>query len=200
MYVTIRMYLLIFATVAFFGCDDDSPDSFKHDLPIDPKELVFKKGDCLMFKLDSLTYGAAIVLDFSKDETGIWYDLIFTDYESEELPSLDLMKDRRLMGRKIQSSVHSEGFVRLLDGYCLTDSLITKAGNFRSFGNLPLKENAKMGGYGATREMTEFITAFRNAQGDRLLPPDDYRDYLKKLRKKERFRPEEYFSLDEFIQ
>jgi hypothetical protein len=162
---------------------------------VDPSELKFKKGDCLEFRIDSLTYGAGVVFDFSKDEGGIWYGLLLTDYESQDKPTVDSIINGRFLGRKIQSSLNDRGFEIGIDTEYILDSLLTK--NFSLVGNVPLNDKVKLGSQGATADMDGLIQTLKNGKERRLSPPDDYREHLTKLNN---FRPDEYFDVKDFIE
>ncbi len=156
---------------------------------------MYKEGDCLAFRIDSFHYGVAIVHDLSKDEGGIWYGLLLTDYESTQKPEIDSMSNRRCFGRKIESSLNAQGYEKALDAQYVRDSLLP--GHFSVIGNLPIRRGIMIGEFGASAKMHEFITALKTGKQRRLQPPDDYRAYLRKL---DTFRPEEYFTLNEFVE
>ncbi len=192
-----KKYIFGLLTLLIIGCGGASTSDPWASLPIDSNELTFKKGDCLAFKIDSLTYGVGIVFDYSKDEGGLWYSLLFTDYESQVKPELKSIKNKRFLGRKVQSSGNDRGYVIMLDGEYVLDSLILKTDNFFLVGNLKLNEEARLGAYGASSKISGLIQSFKRGQEDRKSPPDDYRDQMKKLND---FRPDEYFDLKDFLE
>lgn len=159
----------------------------------DPSELKFKKGDCLEFKIDSLTYGVGVVFDFSKDEGGIWYGLLLTDYESGNKPTIAAVLNGRFLGRKIHSSLNDNRFEIGIDTEYILDSLLT--GDFSLVGNLPLNDKVKLGSQWA--DMEGLIQTLKNGKERRLRPPDDYRGHLSKSNN---FRPDEYFDVKEFVE
>lgn len=186
-------YLLGLLTILLVSCGGGTTSDYATRPTIDPTELKFKKGDCLEFKIDSLTYGVGIVFDFSKDEGGIWYGLLLTDYESTNKPTIDSILNRRFLGRKIQSSLNDKGFEIGIDAEFILDSL---ASNFSLVGNVTLNDKVKFGAQGATSDMSGLIQAMKNGKEKRLNPPDDYREHLTKL---DKFRPDEYFDVKDFI-
>lgn len=187
-------YLLWSFIILLLGCGNERASDYPDPLAIKPDEQKFKKGDCLEFKIDSLTYGVGIVYDLSKDEGGTWYGLLLTDYESEQRPEMDSMINRRLPGRKVESSLNARGYELTLDAEYVHDSLL--ANNFIHIGNIPIKEEVKLGAHGASAKMSEFVTRFKNSQQRRVEPPDDYREHVSKL---DKFRPDEYFELKDFV-
>ncbi|MFN5430346.1 MAG: hypothetical protein ACK498_06380, partial [Cyclobacteriaceae bacterium] len=65
-----KTYLLGLLTLILIICGGrETPDRTTR-MTVDPNQLKFNKGDCLEFKIDSLTYGVGVVFDFSKDEGG----------------------------------------------------------------------------------------------------------------------------------
>ncbi len=151
-----------------------------------------------MFKLDSANYGAAVVTEFSKDSGGIWYGLIFTNYESINKPDTAIIKAGKFMGRKVSNSLWSGSYIRFLDGEHIHTNMILNEKPFSKFGNLTLTEEAKLGAYGASDKFSDFVLAFRNNQESRLSPPDEHRDYFDYSRN-ENFRPDEYFKAKDFL-
>lgn len=186
-------YLLGLLTLLLIGCGGNTSD-YGTRLAIDPSELKYKKGDCLEFKFDNLTYGVGIVFDFSKDEGGVWYGLLLTDYESTNKPTVDSIINKRFLGRKIHSSLNDSGFEIGIDTEFILDSLL--ANNFTLVGNVSLNDKVKLGAQGASSKMDGLIQTLKNGKERRLTPPDDYRDHLTK---QDKFRPDEYFELKNFL-
>jgi hypothetical protein len=187
-------YLLGLWTLFLMSCGSGTSD-YAARPTVDPNELKFKKGDCLKFKIDSLTYGAGVVFDFSKDEGGIWYGLLLTDYESQDKPTIDSIINRRFLGRKIQSSLNDKGFEIGIDTEYIVDSLLTE--NFSLVGNVLLNDKVKLGSQGATSDMDGLVQKLKNGKERRLSPPDDYPEHLSKSNN---FRPDEYFDVKDFIE
>ncbi len=188
-------YLLGLWTLFLASCGSGTTSNYATRLTVDPSELKFKKGDCLEFKIDSLTYGAGVVFDFSKDEGGIWYGLLLTDYESTNKPTIDSIINGRFLGRKIQSTLNDKGFVIGIDTEFILDSLLTE--NFSLVGNVSLNDQVKLGSQGATSDMDGLIQKLKNGKERRLSPPDDYREHLLKSNN---FRPDEYFDVKDFVE
>jgi hypothetical protein len=188
-------YLLGLLILILMSCGSGTTSDYATRPTVDPSELKFKKGDCLEFKIDSLTYGVGVVFDFSKDEGGIWYGLLLTDYESINKPTIDSILNRRFLGRKIQSSLNDKGFEIGLDTEYILDSLLTD--NFSLVGNVRLNDNVKLGSQGATSDMDGLIQTLKNGKERRLTKPDDYREHLTKL---DKFRPDEYFDVKDFVE
>lgn len=188
-------YLLVLF-LGLIGCFDKAASDYPThtNKNINPSELKFKKGDCLKFNIDSFTYGAGVIIDFSKDEAGIWYGLVLTDYESAEKPTKESIFSKRVFGRKVESSLNTKGYETTLDAEFICDSLL--ANNFTFIGNIPLTENIIIGSHGAVCQIDRFILSFKNGQQRRTEPPDHYRSHLKKL---DKFRPDEYFYLKDFV-
>ncbi|MFI5219784.1 MAG: hypothetical protein ACHQNT_09875 [Bacteroidia bacterium] len=188
-------YVLSFILL-LYGCGFESDEQAKF-FPVDPSELIYKKGDCLAFKIDSSNYIAGIVMNFSKDEGGLWYGFCFTDYLDTIIPDISTIKSKNIYGRKIQSTIDDKGYFVGLDFEYMSDSCI-KSLNEKSklIGNLKLDTTKiELGSEGATRDYSEFIEMFKFGRKRRLLPPDDYREILKL----DKFRPDEYFSVNTFI-
>lgn len=177
------------------SCGTGTTSDYATRPTVGPSELKFKKGDCLEFRVDSLTYGVGVVFDFSKDEGGIWYGLLLTDYESMTKPTVDSILNKRFLGRKIQSSLNDKGFEIVIDTEYILDSLLMD--NFSLVGNLTLNDKVKLGAQGATSDMDGLIQTLKNGKERRLNPPDDYREHLTKL---DKFRPDEYFDVSDFIE
>jgi hypothetical protein len=94
-------YLFILLTALLIGCNVKTTSDKNTGQTIDQNELLFKKGDCLEFKIDNLTYGVGIVFDFSRYEGGIWYCLLFTDYESINKPTIDSILHKKFLGENL---------------------------------------------------------------------------------------------------
>jgi len=173
------------------GCRSDERAKF---LPIDKRELKFKKGECLAFKADSFNYGVAIVIDFSKDEGGLWYGLLFTNYLEKSIPKTDSIINQKLFGRKIRSTYDKKGYFVGLNLEFVKDScFIENADKYISIGFLSL-DSTKIayGSQGASGDYDEMIEAFRWGLDLRIEPPEDYRDYKSS-------RTDEYFELRDYI-
>jgi hypothetical protein len=188
-------YFLGLWTLFLMSCGNGAPSDYATRPTVAPSELKFKKGDCLEFKIDSSTYGVGVIFDFSKDEGGIWYGLLLTDYESTDKPTIDSIANRRFLGRKIQSSLNNKGFEVGIDAEYILDSLLTD--NFSLVGNLVLNDKVRLGSQGATSAMDELIEKLKNGKERRFIPPDDYREHISKLNN---FRPDEYFDVKDFIE
>ena len=175
--------------------EEDSRAKF---LPIDIKELSYKKGDCVSFQIDSLNYGVGIVVDYSKDEGGLWYGLCFTDYYDTVQADLLKIKDKKIFGRKVESTLDENGFYTGLDIEFVNDSCLKfNESKITTIGNLTLNtKKIKYGSEGATNDYSEMLYTFKYGLEKRILPPDDYREHRTKLND---HRPEEYFTLTDFI-
>ena len=195
--MTRNLMILIFVVI-LTSCLNLTNDYQAKFLPIDSTELNFEKGDCISFKVDSILVGVAIVIDFSKDVGGLWYGLCFTDYLDSVTPELSKIKNQRLVGRKIESSLDRNGFIIGLDIEFINDSCFRDNPDlFKHIGKLTLVcDKIKFGAKGATNDYNDMITVFQYGRERRKTPPDDYRDHLKKLNK---FRPDEYFEVKDYI-
>jgi hypothetical protein len=187
-------YLLGVWTLFLMSCGSGTTSDYATRPTVNPSELRFKKGDCLEFKIDSLTCGVGIVFDFSKDEGGIWYGLLLTDYESSNKPTIESIVNARFLGRKIQSAINDRGFEIGIDTEYILDSLLTE--NFSFVGNVTLNDKVKLGSQGATSDMDDLIQKLKNGKERRLSPPDDYREHLSEPNN---FRPDEYFDVKDFV-
>ena len=190
------LLLLAFLLV---GCDFEEGKAVRY-LPINPRELIYHKGDVLAFKVDSMTTGAAIVTNYLKeadDSTHIWYDLVCTDYKAKQIPTIKQLRHHRLFGRKIESSLDPAGFVIGLDFESVrNDCFIDNATKFYLVGQLPLDTTSiKMGSQGATKYYGQFVAAFLRGIEQRRLPPDHYSHYSGQ----DKFRPDEYFPVTSFL-
>ena len=186
-------YLIGLLTLLEIGCGGQATSDSGTNSSIDSSELAYKKGDCVAFKIDSLTYGVGIVFDIINDEGGLWYSLLFTDYESQDKPELKSIKNKRLLGRKVQSSRNGQGVEIWLDGEYVSNKLIS---NCLRVGNLELNDKARLGTYGASSEISSLVISFTAAQDRRRSPPNDYQDYINKLNG---LTPDEYFDLKDFL-
>ncbi len=185
-------YLFALLTALLISCGKTTPNDATKQA-IAQNQLLFKKGDCLAFKIDSLTYGVGIIFDFSGDKDGMWYCLLFTDYESINKPTIDLILDKRFLGRKIENSSEKKGYQIMLDGAFVPDSLMT--GNFELVGNISLNNNGRLGEQGPISKMERFIQAYKNGK-QRRLTLDKYRV---DLIGPDKFRRDEYFDLKNFV-
>ena len=188
-------YFLIFI-VLFCGCEFDHEEHGKF-FSIDPKELLYKKGDCLAFKVDSGKVIAGLVVKCSKDEGGIWYGICFTDYFDSVMPSISGVKSGQIFGRKIESSVDAKGYFVGLDVDYLSDSCIRSLKTrVKKVGSLKLDSTKiEMGSMSATGDFNQFTQFFKLGRERRLSPPNDYRDQMKH----DKFRPDQYFPVNSFI-
>lgn len=163
-----------------FGCIDTDDTSPRKVIPIDPKELSFKKGDCFAFPLDADNYGLAIVCDYDKDEGGLWYAVLYTNYNSDTITQNPLLTDVQVFGRKVTSTLNEKGYELLLDGEFISDSLIKAEKFFKHVGYIALDEKTtRLGAYGAATDFSTFLSAFRFAVKQR--SPDKKEDNLIKL-------------------
>jgi len=160
--ILMTKYLLGLWTLFLMSCGNGTTSDYATRPTVDPSELKFKKGDCLEFKIDSSTYGVGVIFDFSKDEGGIWYGLLLTDYESTDKPTIDLIANRRFLGRKIQSSLNDKEFEVGIDAEYILDSLLTD--NFSLVGNLVLNDKVRLGSQGATSDMGGLIEKLKNGK------------------------------------
>jgi hypothetical protein len=193
-----KYFLIIIICAILTGCLNQTNDYQAKFLPIDSTELKFKKGDCISFTIDSNLIGAAIVIDFSKDEGGLWYGLCFTDYLDSVQPDLLKIKNQRLVGRKIESSLDNNGYIIGLDTEFVKDScFLLNVDHIKVIGNLTLKtDKIRLGAQGATKDYKDLISSLQYGRERRKTPPDDYRDHIKKL---DKFRPDEYFKVTDYI-
>ncbi|KUG08365.1 hypothetical protein ASU33_09345 [Solirubrum puertoriconensis] len=182
------------------NCDFEEDKAVQY-LPINPDELIYRRGDVLAFEVDSVTTGAAIVSGYVKeteDSTHIWYELVFTDYAAKQAPSIAEVKRHRLFGRKVASSLDPAGYVTCVDiesvrNDCLTDN----AAKFRLVGQVALDTTRwQLGAQGASSEYGRFVQAFISGRKDRQLPPDHYDQFLSKG---DKFRADEYFPVADFL-
>lgn len=186
-------YLFLLLIVLLIGCNGKTT-SVKNTIQIfDQNELLFKKGDCLGFKIDSLTYGVGVVFDFSRYEGGIWYCLLFTDYESTNQPTIDSIIEKKFIGRKIENSQNEKGYQIMIDGAFVRDSLMTD--NFELVGNISLNNNGRLGEQKPTSKMDGFIQLYKSEQ-QRLTSANKYPVGFTNQSK---FRRDEYFDLKDFV-
>jgi hypothetical protein len=193
-----KYFLILIICTILTGCLNQTNNYQSKFLPIDSTELKFKKGDCISFTIDNNQIGAAIVIDFSKDEGGLWYGLCFTDYLDTVQPDLSKIKKQRLAGRRIESSLGKNGYIIGFDTEFVNDSCFRLHDDqFKLIGNLTLKtDKIRLGAEGATNDYEDFILSFQYSRERRKTPPDDYRDNIKKL---DKFRPDEYFKVTDYI-
>ncbi len=177
------------------GCYSNNNPNFG---PVDINELKFQKGDCVSFKADSINLGVAIVIDYSKDEGGIWYGLCFTNYFDTLAPKLSQIRALKIFGRKIESAVDIIGFVIGLDCVFVNDSCFdTNPTNFHKIGNYSLdSKKITIGSRAATNDYYNMIEAFNRGLIKRKKAPDHYKAHRTKIND---FSPEEFFSLKDFI-
>ena len=137
------------------------------------------------------------MIDYLKDEGGLWYGLCFTDYLDSVQPDITMIKKQRLFGRKIASSLDKNGFIIGLDTEFVNDSCFQlHKDQFKLIGSLILKnDKIKLGAQGATK-IKRVCLHISNMGERRMTSPDDYRDHVKKL---DKFRPDEYFKLLDYI-
>ena len=185
----------LFFILLLYGCEFDHEEQGKF-FRIDPKELLYKKGDCLAFKVDSGKVIAGLVMDFSKDEGGLWYGICFTNYLDTVIPSIPTIKSYHLYGRKIESTVDAKGYFIGLDLEFLSDSCIRSLNKkVELIGNFKLDTTRiEMGSQSATGDFNQFIQFFKLGRERRLSPPDDYTEQFKL----DKFRPDEYFPISHF--
>jgi hypothetical protein len=189
-------YFIGLAFILISGCVTES--DMPKFLPIDPKEIIFQKGDCIAFNVDSIEKGVAIVIDYSKDEGGLWYGLCFTDYLDTLTPELSQIKDNRIFGRKIESSFDKNGFMIGLDLVFVNESCFKlNPSKFNKIGKFSLRnEKIRIGSECAISVYSKMLFVFHSGRKKRMIPPDDYRAHRTKIRD---FRPEEYFLLKDYI-
>lgn len=188
--------VIIILTFILSACDfNTSQSNNQSDYP-SPEELKYKLGDCLYFKTSDTTYGCVVVCDFSKDAGGIWYGVFYSGYDSTAPPTLTAIKMGKVMGRKVQSGLDVEGYKKYVDGDFIHDSLFTNPRNFTEIGNIHIKRETELGSHGAITSMLYLRISFKRRVEVRLKPPDHYSEHLTKL---DKFHPEEYFSMSDFI-
>jgi hypothetical protein len=187
-------YFIVVLLIIQSSCYLENRNSQASFLPIDPEELKFRKGDCIAFKVDSTNYGAAIVVDYAKDEGGLWYGFLFTNYLNDSLPSVSNLLNQKVFGRRIKSSYYKEGFYIGIDTEFINGScLVENTDKFVLFGHITIDSTKiLLGAQGACGNYNKMLQSFRFGLEKRLKPPEDYRDYRS-------FRTDEYFSLTYFI-
>jgi hypothetical protein len=185
-------YLLGLLALLFFACSNEK--SSGNTLANQPKGLKYKKGDCLAYRIDSVNYCVGIISDLLTVEGSSWFCLIFTDYASAQKPNMDSMTNRKVFGRKVESAIDAEGYKIALDAEYVIDTLLPR--HFVLVGNLALNEKIYIGSAGSSTTMEGIANKFTFGRERRKLPPDHYSEHLTKL---DKFRPEEYFDLNEFV-
>jgi hypothetical protein len=186
-------YLFILLTAFLPGCNGKTTSDKNTKQTTDQNELLFKKGDCLKFKIDSLTYGVGIVFDFSRYDGGIWYCLLFTDYESPNKPTIDSILHKKFLGRKIENPSNEKGYQIMLDGAFVRDSIMTDG--FDLVGNISLNNNGRLGEQKPTSKMNGFVQLYKNEK-QRLTSANKYPiDFANQSK----FRRDEYFDLKDFV-
>jgi hypothetical protein len=156
--------IIILLLTMFFGCADTADTQPRKAFPIDPKELSLKKGDCFAFSIDSNNYSIAIIFDYQKDEGGLWYSLLYTNYHSDTILQNPSLTDVNVFGRKVTSTLNDKGYELLLDGEYISDSLINVEKHFKYVGNISLNEKTtRLGAYGASTDFPSFLNSFRFA-------------------------------------
>ena len=150
------------------GCKDDQGIQLISRVLINEKGLLYKKGDCLLFPIDSNSYGMAIVFDSQKDEGGLWYSVLYTNYHSRTLQQRPKLTKLKLFGREISSSLNEKGTELLFDGDYVSDSLIKNKKIFKYIGTILFNEKfTSLGSYGASKDFQKFLFAFQNAKVQR---------------------------------
>ncbi len=192
---TILNYLLIL--IAFVSCSNPT-SNYRTDFKINESELKYKKGDYLSFRVDTNLYGTAVVIDYSKDEGGLWYGLCFTNYLDINHPDTANIDTLSFYGRKIESKFEDKGYFIGLDIEFVNDScFMLNDKKFQLIGNVKLALNKiKFGAQGATSEYNSMISSFKFGREKRKTPPDHYTEHRTKLNG---FRPDEYFKVTDFI-
>jgi hypothetical protein len=189
-----KTYLFILLTASLIGCNGRPTSDKNISQAIDQNELLFKKGDCLEFKIDSLTYGAGIVFDFSRYEGGIWYCLLFTNYESTNKPTIDSILHKKFPGRKMENPQNEKGYQIMLDGAFVRDSLMLD--NFQLVGNISLNTNGRLGEQKPTSKMNGFVQLYKNEQQRLTFANKNSVDFTSRMK----FRQNEYFDIKDFVQ
>jgi len=182
--------LLLIAMLGSCG-DNTSSSEFVLKPGLEASELVFKKGDCLAFNIDSLTYGVALVFEVTKDQGGIWYGILFTDYSSPDVPNESLVRERRLLGRRMEKKLPGEPTDILLEGEFVNEFMVAEENTFSVMGNVRFNEQAHFGLYGACEDFAGYVKAFKTAMDKRTKRSDDPSNA--------KSNPNVYFDLDDFI-
>ncbi|GEM_PF-6122195 len=150
------------------GCIGNTDIQLKKRVLINEKRLLYKKGDCLLFPIDSNSCGMAIVFDSQKDEEGLWYSVLYTNYHSSTLKQKPKLKNLKLFGREISSSLNEKGTELLFDGDYVSDSLIKNKKIFKYIGTILFNEKfTELGSYGASKDFHKFLFSFHNAKVQR---------------------------------
>ena len=183
--------LIVFVSACNYNCGSSNSGA---ELP-SADELKYKIGDCLYFNTSDSTYGCLVVCDFSKEVGGIWYGTFYTGYDSPKIPTLQSIKEEKVMGRKVESSIDKAGFITALDGDFIIDTLFTNTNFFKLLGNINLRP-IDLGSHGAITSMSVLKLLFQQRKQIRLKPPDHYSEHINKL---DKFHPEEYFEMKDFI-
>lgn len=189
--IRLTIILFVFTSACNFSCG--SSESGAEHPPADL--LKYRIGDCLYFKSSDTTYGCLVVCDFSQDVAGIWYGAFYTGYDSAEIPTLQSIREGKVMGRKVESAIDTAGFRKALDGDFIIDTLFTNTDGFKLLGNISLRP-IQLWSRGSMTSMPVLQSLFHQKKQIRLKPPDHYSEYINKL---EKFHPEEYFEMKDFI-
>jgi len=157
---------------------------------------LYKQGDIVSFKADSNRYGAALIIEITKEKSGALYWVCFTDFfDTIPLKNFDI-KRLKLSGRKISSGIDPKGYEVALDISYISDSIIDSKSKLTGRVSLSNKK-LKFGSQGFLTDYNELLFTYKMGMKRREFPPDHYNDFMKKIGSE--FRPEEYFSILDYI-
>lgn len=188
-----KVFLILFFLIACRGKNNDN--DFVESLPISPKELHAKQGDCFLFKDSAKNYFIGAILNFYKAKDGIWYIMCFTNFYDSLVPTFEFHDRLKFCGRKVMYMTpgrYTIGF----DVVFARDSTVDN-NKSRLLGNINLDslKNIEIVAQENVSNYKQFNNAFHRSKTNRATPPDRYDDLTK-----EHLRPDEYFTLKEVLE
>jgi hypothetical protein len=190
-----QKYFIIIVMLIAGSCGFEEKHQSKQ-LPVNPNEFLYKKGNLLAINMDSNNISIGFIADITKDEGSDWYGICFTNYSESTVIDTAKIQYLNVYGRKIASSIEKAGYIKAIDVFFLNDSTIRASSKkIKVIANLQLQQNIKIGTRAAARRFEELVVLYKEGRRQRLQLPDDYRSFYK-----ENFRPDQYLPLRDFTE
>ena len=128
--------------------------------------FLFEINDVLTFRLDDENYYAIILLDIYQNRGKCSYCFGKIVYKSKEIPTINNLINCNIIGHKILSGIHKDGFVLGMDMTCIDHKdLVNITNKFQKIGKICLEDEfRKMGGMSGAATFEDLTYHFEDLE------------------------------------
>ncbi len=144
---------------------------------IDLTEIKYRNGDYVFIK-DSIFYYSGIILDFDKDNGGIWIGICFTNYKDTIKPDLATVENFKLFGRQIPNGLINTTSIDCFDlAYLNENGLKNDTSKFGIIGKVEYNTSCvNVGSISPSDDLHGLINFYNIGFKQRQKKPDDCKD------------------------